>query len=136
MTPGAAVERPAASQPPAAYESHLLGATRPDASLLRGVWEPGGVLEFPYAPAAGVRRLDGVEAVCGYFTTLPLFGPFAFSGVQAWWLQDDGWLVELHGSSTVLATAAAYEQDYIVRFGLSGRGRIAWMREYWDAGRL
>ena len=39
-------------------------------------------------------------------------------------------------SSPLTATGAPYEQDYIVRFGLSERGKLAWMREFWDPTRM
>lgn len=123
------------------YRRHLQAVTAPDAEAIRTLWEPGGLLEFPYAPVDGTGRLDGVDAVVAYFTGLPLFGPFTFRDLRVWPLSgpsgpDHGYLAEVHGSSRLLATGAPYEQDYVVRFGLAGDDRIAWMREYWDPTRL
>lgn len=122
---------------PSIYRDHLAAATAPDAAALRRAWEPDGVLEFPYATSVGSPSLlEGIDAIERYFTELPLFGPFSFSDERAWRTGPGEWLAELHGSSTVLADGSPYEQDYIVRFSVSERGRLSWMREYWDPTRL
>jgi uncharacterized protein len=122
---------------PEVYRAHLAAAAGGDAATLRAIWEPDGVVEFPYAVSVGTpTRLTGIDAIVDYFGGLSLFGPFAFSGVAAWPLGDGDWVAELHGSSTVLATGQPYEQDYVVRFRVSPAGRLSWLREYWDPTRL
>lgn len=121
---------------PAVYRRHLEAVTGGGVHLLREVWERDGVLDFPYAVSLGATsRLEGIEAIVAYFEQLTLFGAFTFSGARAARTSAEDWVAELHGSSTVLATGAPYEQDYVVRFGLSPRGRLVWMREYWDPTR-
>ena len=129
------------SNVPTAYTDHL-SAIVPggDVQRLREVWEPDGVLEFPFAVSLGVEpRYEGVDAIIERFDGAGsgLFGPFEFTRMEAWPIAGaDEYVLEMHGSSSLLATGAAYEQDYVVRFGLSPAGRIAWMREFWDPMRM
>lgn len=123
---------------PQVYRDHLATITGGHDVPLEALWEADAVYEFPYAESLGsAKRLEGIDAIKGYFTNLGLFGPFTFSGVSAWKVEGaDEYVLEMHGSSTVLATGAAYEQDYLVRFGISRAGKLAWMREFWDPTRL
>jgi uncharacterized protein len=125
------------TQPPQIYLDHLAAATTGDGDALRRVWADDGVVEFPYAGSVGsAPRLNGVAEIVGYFGRLGLFGPFTFRDVNAWQVGSNEWFVELHGSSTITATGAAYEQDYVVRFTVAPSGRLAFMREYWDPTRI
>jgi ketosteroid isomerase-like protein len=130
------------SDAPQVYLDHLTAVTTADAALLRRVWEPDGLLEFPYSTSitGDVIRLEGIEAIVdrfgrpggGMFT-----GGWTFRDVEAWPVADSrDWVLEMHGSSVVAATGKPYEQDYVVRFGLSEGGRLAWMREFWDPTRV
>ncbi|CAB4919517.1 unannotated protein [freshwater metagenome] len=122
---------------PQVYLDHLAAVTGPEPASVRELWEPDGVLEFPYAGSIGTAsRLVGVDAIVGYFDGLRVFRDWRFSAPLARRIEGaDEWLVELHGSATLLATGAPYEQDYVVRFGLAAGGRLAWMREFWDPTR-
>lgn len=127
------------SNVPQVYLDHLEAVTGSAPGALRALWEPDALLEFPYAASVGTAgRLEGIEAIVGYFDGLGLFGPFTFTALRAGRLEGDReeWVLEMHASSTLRATGAAYEQDYVVRFGLADSGRLAWMREYWDPTRL
>lgn len=122
---------------PDAYRRHLAAITGGSEEQLNDVWEPDGVLEFPYARALGrTSRLDGIDAIGDYFTGLAMFSDFSFDN---WRVMSDHtgmeWVVEVHGSA-VLTSGEPYEQDYITRISISQRGRIAWMREYWDPTRF
>lgn len=124
---------------PQIYLDHLTAVTGPDPASLRDSWEPDGVLEFPYAVSlAPTTRFEGADAIADFFAGgAERFGPFEFSDMHAWQVADsDDYVLEMHGSSTVTATGAPYEQDYVVRFGLSERGKLAWMREFWDPTRM
>lgn len=122
---------------PQVYLDHLAAVTGPEPASVREQWEPDGVLEFPYAASVGTAsRLDGVDAIVGYFDGLRVFGDWSFSEPIARRIEgEDEWLVELHGSATLVASGTPYEQDYVVRFGLGPSGRLAWMREFWDPTR-
>ncbi len=122
---------------PDVYRAHLATITGPQPARVRDHWEPDGILEFPYSGSVGTPgRLDGIDAIGDYFGGDSPFADWSFGELHAWKIQDaDEYLVETRGSATLLATGAAYEQDYIVRFGLSARGRLQWMREFWDPTR-
>jgi ketosteroid isomerase-like protein len=118
------------------YLRHVRAAADGDATTLRELWVPDGVVEFPYAAHLGSPpRLDGIDEIVDYFTGLGLFGAFTIGDVEIWPTGPDAWVLEMHASSTVLATGAPYEQDYVARFALAPDGRLTWMREYWDPTR-
>ena len=124
---------------PAAFHGFLAGLAENDLSQVRGAWEPDGALEFPYAASAGApAHLDGVEQIVAYLSDLQIFSDWSFSAIQGWKLEGSphGFLAELQGSATVLATGAPYRQDYIIRFELGPSGRIARWREFWDPTRF
>lgn len=124
---------------PAAFHGFLAGLAENDVSRVRGAWEPDGVLEFPYGGSSGVpAQLDGVEQIVAYLSDLQIFTDWSFSAVQGWGLEGSpqGFLAELHGSATVVATGAPYQQDYIIRFEVGPSGRIARWREFWDPTRF
>jgi hypothetical protein len=91
----------------------------------------------PTPPTSAVPppRLDGIDEIVDYFTGLGLFGAFTIGDVEIWPTGPEAWVLEMHASSTVLATGAPYEQDYVARFALAPDGRLTWMREYWDPTR-
>ena len=118
---------------PEIYRRHLAAATG-DPAGLETVWEPDGVREFPYAPAGSTARVDGVPAMIDYFTGLTGWANWSFTDEIVRGIGDE-FVVEVHGSAD-RDGGGRYEQDYIVRFGVSPRGRIAWMREFWDPTRF
>lgn len=122
---------------PPAYLGHLAAVTGPDPASVRQFWEPDGLLEFPYAGSVGsAARLEGIDAIVGYFDGLRTFRNWSFTGTRAWRIEGaDEYVLETHGSAVLIATGHPYEQDYIVRFGLAPGGRLAWMREFWDPTR-
>jgi uncharacterized protein len=123
---------------PPIHRAHLEAITGDAPATVRDVWEPDGVLEFPYAPADSPnRRLEGADAIVAYFDGPRRFRGWTFTDVRAGKLEGaDEHVVELHGSATLIATGAPYEQDYVVRFAVAPSGRLAWMREYWNPAAL
>lgn len=122
---------------PEVYLEHVHAAAAAELDTLRRIWSPDGVLELPYAGGLGTPEvLRGLPAIESYFTDLDLFGPFEIETIEGWSTVPDEWILEMHARSTVLATGAPYEQDYVVRFRLDDAGRLVWMREYWDPTRL
>ncbi len=122
---------------PQAYIRHLDAVTSADAGGVHAAWTPSGILEFPYATSVGMpARLEGADAIAAHFAGPGRFERWQFAGMQAWKVADASeYVLEMHGSATIAATGAAYEQDYIVRFGLAPDDRLAWMREFWDPTR-
>jgi hypothetical protein len=124
---------------PQTYLDHLNAITA-DANpeKLRDVWEVDGVLEFPYGQSLGIApRVEGIDAIIEYFSGLGYFRDFTFSNMRGWPIADaPEYVVEMHGSATLVQSGNPYEQDYIVRFGLGPSQKLSWMREYWDATRV
>jgi len=124
---------------PQIYLDHLAAVTGPEPARVRDHWEPDGVLEFPYATSifGKALRLEGADAIVDYFDGLGRFDGWAFRDLRAWKVEGaPEYVLEMHGSSVVIATGLPYEQDYVVRFGVAESGRLAWMREFWDPTRL
>ena len=93
-----------------------------------------GVVEFPYAPSLGFpERLEGKEAIDRYFRGTPeSFRDLSFRDVRRYPTTDpDLALAEAHGSATVGANDARYEQDYVMLVRTKG-GKIVLYREYWN----
>lgn len=119
---------------PVIYRRHLDAAVD-DPGALAEVWEPDGVLEFPYAGSvASPFRLEGVPAMVAYFRELTAWSGWDFRDAVVRKIGEE-YVIEMHGSAD-RGDERRYEQDYIVRLGLSTRGRIAWMREFWDPTRF
>jgi uncharacterized protein len=123
---------------PDVYLRHLARVTGASDEPWKEIWTEDGSVEFPYAANIGrPTRLNGLEEIDAYFVHLGLFSEFQFTDWKASASADrDEFVVEMRGLSTLLATDEPYEQQYIVRFGLSSDGRLAWMREYWDPTRF
>lgn len=121
---------------PDAYRRHVAAASAGDDAVLRELWHSDGVVEFPYAAHLGTpERLQGIDEIVDYFGGLGLFGEFIFGDIEGWPTGPGSWILEMHASSTVIATGAPYEQDYVARFSVDDTGRLTWMREYWDPTR-
>lgn len=116
--------------------AHLEAVTT-DAGQLRAVWAPGGVLEFPYAPADMTSRIEGVDALVAFFDGPRRWGGWSFEPVR---LVDDEsrrlHVAEIHATATWVETRRPYVQDYVIWMELDEAGRIAHWREYWDKSRL
>lgn len=92
------------------------------------------VVEFPYAPSLGLPgRFEGKEAIDRYFRGTPeSFRDLAFRDVRRYPTTDpDVAIAEAHGSATVGANDARYEQDYVMLVRTKG-GKIVLYREYWN----
>ena len=92
------------------------------------------VVEFPYAPAAGLpERLEGREAIRRYFVETPKhFRGLVFTKVQRYLTTDpEVAIAEAHGSATIAVTGRQYEQDYVMMVRTRD-GRISLYREYWN----
>lgn len=121
---------------PSPMLAHLEAVTT-DAEQLRAVWAPGGVLEFPYAPADMTSRIEGVDALVAFFDGPRRWGGWAFEPVRV--IADDLrrlHVAEIHGTATWVETGRPYVQDYVIWMELDDAGRIAHWREYWDKARV
>lgn len=96
------------------------------------MFDDDGVMEFPFAPADGVRRIEGRTALVDY---LERFGTMvrivSVTAPVVHRTADDTLILEFESSGTSLATGSEYRQAYISVIELSG-GRIVHYRDYWN----
>ena len=108
-------------------------ALAPDAATFAEMFAETGVMEFPFAPADGVRRLEGrpalIEYLAGLGTMIDIVGvgaPVVHRSVDA-----DTFILEFTGVGRGVASGKTYEQTYISVITVSG-GRIVHYRDYWN----
>lgn len=108
-------------------------ALAPDAAAFPEMFAEDGVMEFPFAPADGVRRLEGRPALIEYLTGLgtmidivSVSAPIVHRSVEA-----GVFILEFTGVGRGVATGKAYDQTYISVIRVS-EGRIVHYRDYWN----
>lgn len=124
---------------PQIYLDHLSAVTGPDPASLRDSWEPDGVLEFPYAVSlAPTTRFEGADAIADFFARreravrpIRVHRHARLADRRQLRLRARDARLE-HGDRDGHTVRAGLR----VRFGLSERGRLAWMREFWDPTRM
>lgn len=115
---------------------HLRAVTE-DASRLRDVWAPDGVLEFPYATADMTSRIEGLDALVAFFDGPRRWGAWRFTPGRT--VVDEAQhlhVAEIHAEAEWVETGRPYVQDYVVWMQLDAEGRIVLWREYWDKARV
>lgn len=108
-------------------------ALAPDADTFVDMFAETGVMEFPFAPADGVRRLEGRPALIDYLSGLGTMidivsvgAPVVHRSVEA-----DTFILEFTGVGRGVASGKAYEQTYISVIRVAD-GRIVHYRDYWN----
>lgn len=102
----------------------------PSGSLL-GLCTHDVIFEFPYAPDALPKRLEGKAALAAHLERLgPLltFGPMELGNVYT---VQETVIFEFSCTGQGVATGAPYDQRYISVVTLR-EGRIAHYRDYWN----
>jgi uncharacterized protein len=92
------------------------------------------VWELAYAPSLGhPARLSGREAVVGHASWfVGAVENFRFFDLRIYPLTDpEGAIAEVKGEGLIRSTERMYRQDYVV-FLRAARGKIAFLREYFD----
>jgi len=92
-----------------------------------------GVMEFPYAPPGGVRRLDGRAAVAAYMPGIDSLIRFdRFTAPTIYRTTDPGVVIlDYEGFGQGVATGLPYEQRYLSVI-TARDGRIAHYLDFWD----
>jgi ketosteroid isomerase-like protein len=97
-------------------------------------WAEDGRIEFPFAPAGSVAKVEGKAAIADYMASL--FTKFDFhrfdvliaysdaSGQQA--------VVECTCEATVLETRRPYHQHYVALLTFDPDGKILVYRDFWN----
>lgn len=120
-----------------AFSAMLKGALgdrlAPGADSFVEMFDEEGVMEFPFAPADGVRRIDGRQALIDYLGQLGTI--VRIDSVSAPVIHrpadPDTVILEFESTGASVATGREYRQTYISVIALSG-GRIVRYRDYWN----
>lgn len=118
---------------PTGLIEQLLDAFSEGPQEVLALFHEQAVIEYPYASTLGTPgKLTKSEYAVYLKSALASMPAIAFSNVQIYPLQapDQVW-AEFHGETTVPATQARYEQDYVVRVTFQ-EGMIIHYREYWN----
>lgn len=108
-------------------------ALAPEAATFPEMFAENGVIEFPFAPADGVRRLEGRAALIDYLTGLGTMIDIVSVGIPIVHrsVEAGTFILEFTGVGRGVATGRAYEQTYISVIRVEG-GRIVHYRDYWN----
>jgi ketosteroid isomerase-like protein len=105
----------------------------PDAVSFHEMFDPDGVMEFPFAYADLPRRIEGRAALAGHISMLATLITFdRMSEPTIIQTNDpDTVVLEFEGFGTGIATGEPYEQRYvsIIR---TRNGRIVHYKDYWN----
>jgi uncharacterized protein len=105
----------------------------PDASSFLEMFDPHGVMEFPFAYGDLPRRIEGREALAGHLSMLATLIKFDRMSeptiIQT--TDPDTVVLEFEGFGTGVATGEPYEQRYvsIIR---TRNGKIVHYKDYWN----
>ena len=98
-----------------------------------GMFADAGILECPFAPPGGLRRLAGRDAIADYYDRLTAIqgsDGLVLNAVHA--VENDGLvLLEYQGMVRNKRNGGTYRQRYVAVVTVSG-GRIMLFREYWN----
>lgn len=98
------------------------------------------MIEFPYAPEGGVKRIEGRPALIDYLAGLgnlltidSMTTPIVYRTINTDPTKNGAQTVilEFDGVARSLATGSVYQQNYISVIKLAG-GHIVHYRDYWN----
>lgn len=117
----------------AMLKTALSAQLAPNAASFVDMFDERGVMEFPFAPEGGVRRIEGRAALIAYLADLgALVGIANVSVPTVHRTTDSGTVIlEFESAGTSIATGRAYRQTYISVIKLVA-GRIVHYRDYWN----
>ncbi len=115
---------------------HLtIAQTTPSPEEAAAMYADAVAMEFPFAPEGHTRRLEGREAILGYFGRIKTFADGFTLGEPSVVETPDGLIARYPGSSTFKDSGLPYRQEYIL-FMTVEDGKIAHMTEYYDGQRV
>ena len=112
---------------------NLLNAFNKDTETVLSLFDPMATVEYPYAKSLGsayhLTMDDYRKHLDNILGDMP---DIIFTGLIVYPLQEpDSYWAEFHGETTVPATGALYQQDYVVNFRLEN-GKFIYYKEYWN----
>lgn len=105
----------------------------PEAKTFYDMFDPNGVMEFPFAYDGLPKRIEGQEALAGHLAMLGKLITFdSMSKPTVIETTDPATVVlEFHGFGTGIATGAPYDQQYLSIIK-TRNGRIVHYKDYWN----
>jgi ketosteroid isomerase-like protein len=97
------------------------------------LWHEDAVAEFPFAPPASPRRLDGITAITDHLIDYPKKVAIArITHLTVHETTDPAVVVaEFGAAGTVVATGRPYEMSYVAVV-TGSEGKIIHYRDYWN----
>jgi ketosteroid isomerase-like protein len=123
--------------PMAAFSRFLKDALqdflRPDAHTFLEMLAPDAVMEFPYTPPSGIKRLEGRVAIEKYLDSVADMLCIDSMTLQSRYLAQEGETVilEFNCTGSGAQTGKPYNQNYISVIALKD-GAISHYRDYWN----
>ncbi|MCX2431658.1 MULTISPECIES: nuclear transport factor 2 family protein [unclassified Pedobacter] len=111
----------------------LLSAFNQDTATVLSLFDPKATVEYPYAKSLGSAyqlTMDDYRKHLDHI--LGDMPDIIFTALNVYPLKEpDSYWAEFHGETTVPATGALYQQDYVVNFRLEN-GKFIYYKEYWN----
>jgi ketosteroid isomerase-like protein len=97
-------------------------------------WAEEGRIEFPFAPAGYVARVEGKAAIAEYMSSLPAKFEFRRFDVLTAYSDASGQqaVVEFACEGTALETRRPYNQHYVALLTFDADGKILVYRDFWN----
>ena len=97
-------------------------------------WAEEGRIEFPFAPAGYVAKVEGKAAIAGYMSSLPAKFDFRRFDVLTAYSDASGQqaVVEFACEGTALETGRPYNQHYVALLTFDADGKILVYRDFWN----
>lgn len=97
-------------------------------------WEEDGRIEFPFAPADYVAKVEGKAAIADYMNSLPTKFDFRRFDVLTAYSDASGQqaVVEFTCEGTVLETGRPYHQHYVALLTFNEDGKVLIYRDFWN----
>jgi len=97
-------------------------------------WAEDGRIEFPFAPAGSVAKVEGRAAIADYMAALPARFDFKSFDVLTAYSDPSGQqaVVEFTCEGTALETGRPYNQHYVALLTFDADGKILVYRDFWN----
>lgn len=97
-------------------------------------WAEEGRIEFPFAPAGYVAKVEGKAAIAEYMSSLPAKFDFRRFDVLTVYSDASGQqaVVEFTCEGTALETGRPYNQHYVALLTFDADGKILVYRDFWN----
>lgn len=97
-------------------------------------WAEDGRIEFPFAPAGYVTKVEGKSAIADYMASFPDKFDFRRFDVLTAYSDASGQqaVVEFTCKGTALQTGLPYNQHYLALLTFDAAGKILVYRDFWN----